>query len=57
MAESELKNFDKAIRNILSITSNELKDREENWKKEHGQTKAGRKAKPLASAPVSCVQV
>jgi hypothetical protein len=53
MAESEFKNFDKTLRKILSVTSKELKEREENWKKEQREK---RKTKPSASAPVSCVK-
>jgi len=56
MAKSEFKNFDKALRKILSITSTELREREENWKKERGRPKGKKAVNALASAPVSCVQ-
>jgi len=46
----EFDNFDKATDKILSVSKDELKRREEEWKKEHGRTRGARK--PRASASV-----
>jgi hypothetical protein len=40
---SQFKNFDSAISRILSVSHDELKRREEEWKKQHKGRKAGRK--------------
>ena len=41
----ESKRFDHAVRKILSVSREELKRREEEWKRQHRERKAGRKAK------------
>lgn len=50
MANREFKNFDAAIRKILSVSHEELKRREEEWKR---QRQEKRKAKPSASGRAS----
>ena len=39
----ESKKFDAAVRKVLSVSREELKRREEVWKREHAGRKAGRK--------------
>jgi hypothetical protein len=41
--KSDFKNFDAAVQKILSVSHDELKRREEEWKKQHKGRKAGRK--------------
>ena len=53
MPTSEFDNFDKAIDKILSVSRDEYKRREEEWKKEHGRTRGKRKPKTSASVRAS----
>jgi hypothetical protein len=41
---SEFKKFDAAIQTLLSVPREEMKRREEEWKRQNGPRKAGRKA-------------
>lgn len=50
MANPEFKHFDKAMRKILSVSYDELKQREEKWKK------GKRKSKTSASGRASYVK-
>lgn len=45
----EAKRFDKTVRQILSVSHEEMKRREAEWKREHADRKAGRKPKTSAS--------
>ena len=52
--KSEFGRFDATVRKVLSVSREELKRREEEWKGEHSGRKAGRKpSKPLASGHAS----
>jgi hypothetical protein len=41
--KSDFKNFDAAVQKIVSVSHDELKRREAEWKKQHRGRKAGRK--------------
>lgn len=50
----EAKRFDLTVRKILSVSHDELKRREEEWKKSRaGQKKRGRRPKNSDASPVS----
>ena len=53
MTNPEFENFDRAVRKILLVPREELKRREEEWKKEHGRTRGVRKPKTSASGRAS----
>jgi len=53
MAHTEFDIFDKTMDKILSVPRDELKRREEVWKKEHGRTRGVRKPKTSASVRAS----
>ncbi len=53
MTNPEFESFDKAVEKILSVPREELKRREEKWKKEHGRTRGKREPKTSASGLVS----
>ena len=40
---SEADKFDKVVRTLLSVSHDEIKRREEEWKRQRGPYKAGRK--------------
>lgn len=42
--KSESEKFDATVRKVLSVSRDELKRREAEWKREHANRKAGRKA-------------
>jgi hypothetical protein len=48
----EFEKFDATVRKVLLVSREELKRREEEWKRRHAGRKAGRKRKP-APAPVT----
>jgi hypothetical protein len=51
---SEAQKFDRMVRKILSISREELKRREAEWKRQHAGRKAGRKpSKKAASSRAS----
>jgi hypothetical protein len=52
-SREEFNAFDNAMRKILSVSRDELKRREEEWKKEHGRTRGKRKPKTSPSARAS----
>jgi hypothetical protein len=53
MSPSEFDNFDKATDKILFVSRDELKLREEEWKKEHGRMRGKRKPKTSVSGRAS----
>jgi hypothetical protein len=53
MTNPEFENFDKTMGKILSVSRDELKRREEEWKREHGRPRGKRKPKTSASARAS----
>ena len=54
LSESEAERFDAGVRKILSISHDELKRREEQWKRERaGEPKRGPKPKTSTSARAS----
>lgn len=56
MTNPEFENFDKAITQIFSVSRDEYKRREEEWKKKHGRTRGKRKPKTSASGRASRVK-
>jgi hypothetical protein len=42
--ETEFTKFDSNVRTLLSVSRDEIKRREEEWKNQNGPRKAGRKA-------------
>jgi hypothetical protein len=53
MPNPEFEKFDAAIRQILSVSHDELKRREEQWRKERLKAKKKRKPKTSASGRAS----
>ena len=54
MAKSnEFERFDAAVREVLSVSHDELKRREEEWKRERAEKKKKRKPKTSASGRAS----
>jgi hypothetical protein len=51
--QTEYQKFDAAVRQVLSVPREELKRREEQWKREHPNTRKKRKPKTSASGRVS----
>lgn len=52
--KNEFEKFDATVRKVLSVTRDELKQREAEWKRQHAGRKAGRKpTKTSTSAHVS----
>jgi len=50
----EFRKFDATVRKVLSVSHDELKRREAEWKRQHANRKAGRKpSKPSVSARAS----
>jgi len=51
---SEFKKFDATVRKVLSVSREELKRREEEWKRQRaGQKPRGRRPKTSDASPVS----
>jgi len=48
--KSEFEKFDATVRKVLSVSREELKQREEEWKRIHANRKAGRKPKASGRA-------
>lgn len=49
-ARSEFALFDATVRKVISVSREELKRREEQWKRQHGERKAGRKSSKISPA-------
>jgi hypothetical protein len=54
MMDSEYRKFDKITQKILSVSRDELKRRDEEWKREHERGK--RKSKTSASVRAACAK-
>ena len=48
--DSEFDKFDATVRRVISISRDELKRREESWKRQHVNRKAGRKSSKTSPA-------
>ena len=53
MKESELDKFDATVRKVLSVSHDELKRREEQWKRDHPNKRKKREPKTSASGHAS----
>jgi DNA-binding transcriptional regulator YdaS (Cro superfamily) len=47
---SEFQKFDATVRKVLSVSREELKRREVEWKTQHGTRKAGRKSTKISAS-------